>query len=191
MVKDTIKNNNLAYIVCKGLSVEKEGPNKEIMAKVEMVAQNETGVANVLKLLNALKGKVTFTHFRIMGDNYVNQSNKDIIIGQEGFLALMEAFSKGYFNFTYEFRFYNFKPEITPLLAFADSLINNLTLQTIGFARNRLNEDMCAAILQRLYFNESLKCIDFNGNPITVSMFGDEIVKKYFNSRKNFAIIYD
>ena len=77
-------------------------------------------------------------------------------------------------------------------MVFSDSLVNNQTLSTIGFARNGLNEDLCAAILQRLYFNEQLKCIDFNGNPITISNFRDEIVKKYFSSRGNaFKIIYD
>ena len=43
-------------------------------------------------------------------------------------MALIEMFQKGYFNYTYEFRFYNFKPEATPLLAFVDSLMNNMTL---------------------------------------------------------------
>jgi hypothetical protein len=55
-------------------------------------------------------------------------TNEDIIVGQDGFLALMEAFSSNLFKFTYEFRFYNFKPEVTPLLAFVDSLMNNPTL---------------------------------------------------------------
>jgi hypothetical protein len=55
-------------------------------------------------------------------------TNEDIVVGQEGFLALMEAFSSGHFKFTYEFRFYNFKPEVTPLLAFVDSLMQNQTL---------------------------------------------------------------
>jgi hypothetical protein len=125
LVKDTIKKNKLEHIICKGLFVESKGPNNEIYAKVELIAANETGVVNVLKLLNELKGKVTFTYFRIMGDNHINVANQDIPVGEKGFLALMEAFSKGHFNFTYEFRFYNFKPEVTPLLAFVDSLMNN------------------------------------------------------------------
>jgi len=49
---------------------------------------------------------------------------------------------------TNEMRVYNFKPELTPLIAFASAMQNNPTLQTIGFARNRLSEDSCAAILQ-------------------------------------------
>ena len=48
---------------------------------------------------------------------------------------------------TNEFKFYNFQPEITPLLVFVDSLQNNVSLQTIGFSRNNLNEDICAGII--------------------------------------------
>jgi hypothetical protein len=90
----------------------------------------------------------------------------------------MELFAKGHMAYCTEFRLYNFKPEATPLLAFVDaSLSNNPTLQTIGFARNRLNEDMCAAIMQRLYYNPALTCLDLNGNPITISVFQKDIVK--------------
>ena len=120
-----MKDKKLEHIVCRGLFVESEGPKSEVYAKVEFMCANEKGVINILALLNALKGKVTFTYVRIMGDNHINLANQDINIGQEGFLALMEAFAKGYFNFTYEFRFYNFKPETTPLLAFVDSLMSN------------------------------------------------------------------
>jgi hypothetical protein len=70
LVKDTIKKNKLAHLTCKGLLFESEGPNEEIFAKVEMIATNEIGVVNVLQLLNALKGKVNFTAFRIIGDFY-------------------------------------------------------------------------------------------------------------------------
>ena len=75
------------------------------------------------------------------------------MIGQKAFEAIMEGFATGLFFMTYEFRIYNFKPEVTPLLAFVDSLVGNQSLQTLGFARNGLNEDITAAILQRLYFN--------------------------------------
>ena len=146
-VKGVIKDKKIEHIKCRGLKLESTGPNNEVYAQVEFLCANEKGVINVLTLLKELKGKIVFTYVRIMGDNHINVANQDIVVGQEGFLALMEAFAKGHFNFTYEFRFYNFKPETTPLLAFVDSLMNNQTLQTIGFARNRLNEDMCAAIL--------------------------------------------
>jgi hypothetical protein len=70
---------------------------------------------------------------------------------------------------TNEFKFYNFQPEITPLLVFVDSLQNNVSLQTIGFSRNNLNEDICAGIIQRLYYNESMTVLDLNGNNITIT----------------------
>ena len=63
-------------------------------------------------------------------------------------MSLIELFAKGYMAYCTEFRLYNFKTEATPLLTFVDaSLANNPTLQTIGFARDRLNEDLCAALL--------------------------------------------
>lgn len=68
-----------------------------------------------------------------------------------------------------ELRVYNFEPELTPLLAYATALQNNPTISTLGFARNRLTEDTCAAVLQQVYFNPVLKTIDFSGNNITVS----------------------
>ena len=59
----------------------------------------------------------------------------------------MEGFTQGLFMYTYEFRIYNFKPEPTPLLAFVDSLVQNPSLQTIGFAKNDLDKDLSAAII--------------------------------------------
>ena len=88
-------------------------------------------------------------------------------------MALMEGFTLGLFFLTYEFRFYNFDPEPTPLLAFVDSLVGNPSLQTIGFARNSLNQDLCAAILQRIYFNPTLTTVDINGNNLVTSEFVD------------------
>ena len=50
---------------------------------------------------------------------------------------------------------------------------------------------MCAAIMQRIYFNPALTTLDLNGNPITISAFKQDIVSKYFNTRDNFNVIYD
>jgi hypothetical protein len=118
-----------------------------------------------------------------MGDNTENVGVKKVPVTQRAFGDLMEAFTTGLFFMTYEFRIYNFDPEHTPLLAFVDSLVANPSLQTIGFARNNLDQDITAAILQRLYFNPSLTCLDFNGNPISVADFTDNIIKPYFRSR--------
>ena len=106
-----------------------------------------------------------------MGDSTHQMMVNKVKVGQHGFEKIIEMFTLGHFKYTYEFRFYNFNPETTPLIALVDSLQNNETLQTIGFARNGLNQDMCAAILQRLYFNPTLKCVDINGNDITTGQF--------------------
>ena len=103
----------------------------------------------------------------------------------------MEGFATGLFYMTNEFRIYGFDPELTPLLAYAQSLQNNNTLQTLGFARNGLDEDSCAAILQNIYHNPVLKCVDLNGNPVGSSTFNENYIKPYFSSRKDLNIIYD
>jgi len=126
-----------------------------------------------------------------MGDNHENVGVNKVPLSEKSFLALMEAFSTGLFFLTYEFRIYNFQPEFTPLLAFVDSLTNNLTLQTIGFAKNNLDKDICAAIIQRLYFNASLTKLDLNSNPISQVDFIDTIMKPYFNTRKDLQVVLD
>ena len=50
---------------------------------------------------------------------------------------------------------------------------------------------MCAAILQRIYFNQSLNNLNLGGNNITIASFKKEVVDKYFNSRTDIEIIYD
>ena len=95
----------------------------------------------------------------------------------------MQGFEAGLFGTATTFRLYNFKPEITPLLVFVDSLKDNQMLQTIGFARNQLNEEICAGILQRIYFNQTLRTVDLNSNNITMNKFKDEFIKPYFNTR--------
>lgn len=127
-----------------------------------------------------------------MGDNIDNQYNtQKVKVSQRGFEAMMDAFSMGNFQMTYEYRFYNFDPEPTPLLAFVDSLVNNPSLQTLGFARNGLDQDLAAAIIQRVYYNPSLTKIDINGNNISTAEFVDNIIKPYFRQREGFQIIVD
>ena len=63
-----------------------------------------------------------------MGDNHDNVSTAKIQVGEKGFMAMMEGFTLGLFVMTYEYRFYNFEPEPTPLLAFTDSLVGNPSL---------------------------------------------------------------
>ena len=146
----------IADLRIRGLKVETELGDDHVLAKVEVLCSSEHGIAGWIQVMKELKNKISFSYVRIMGNNVDNIQANKIKCGQEGFMALMEGFTLGLFFMTYEFRFYNFDPEPTPLLAFVDSLVGNPTLQTIGFARNSLNQDLCAAILQRVYFNPVL-----------------------------------
>ena len=170
-VKDKAAMMKFDSLRIRGLKVENRSDQGEIFAKIEILCYNEQAIVDAMALIKEFKGKISFTYVRIMGDNHENVGTTKIQVGQTGFMALMEAFTLGLFIMTYEFRFYNFEPEPTPLLAFVDSLVGNPSLQTIGFARNNLNQDMCAAILQRVYYNPSLNCVDINGNNITTADF--------------------
>ena len=70
-----------------------------------------------------------------------------IPITETGFQAVMDGLSDGTFSMLNELRIYHFNPEVTPIIAFASACQNNMTLSTIGFAKNELNMDTCAAIL--------------------------------------------
>ena len=119
-----------------------------------------------------------------MGDNHLNVGTDKVKVGLTAFQDLVKAFTvENTFDITTTFRFYNFCPELTPLLGFVDCLTNNQTLQTIGFARNCLDEDACAGILQRVYMNPPLKTFDINGNNITNSHFIQNYLKPYFSTR--------
>jgi hypothetical protein len=121
-------------LVCRGLKYQNDGYNGEVYAQVEIVCKSDEGFCNFLKLLEEIKNDVTFTTVRITGDNFVNLSHKGITIGQTGFDALIEMFTKGFFACVSEFKFSNFEPEPTPMLAFVDTcLVNHPTLTTINF----------------------------------------------------------
>ena len=148
-MKEKSKSLGQQNLRIRGLKVEnKLNDGKEFICRTEVVAITEDGVVEFINLVKALKQRITFSYVRIMGDTFENvQQSKKIVIGQRAFEAIMEGFATGLFFMTYEFRIYNFKPEVTPLLAYVDSLVGNQSLQTIGFARNGLNEDLIAAIL--------------------------------------------
>mmetsp|Transcript_31603 Transcript_31603/g.48324 ORF Transcript_31603/g.48324 Transcript_31603/m.48324 type:complete len:197 (-) Transcript_31603:28-618(-) len=189
--KQKVTDLGLKNLRIRGLKVETR-MESAVHAKIEVLCDDENGIIEFQTLLNETKDRIHFTYVRLMGDSTHQMMVNKVKVGQRGMEAIIEMFQVGHFKWTYEFRFYNFDPEPTPMIAYVDSLVNNPTLQTIGFARNGLNQDMCAAILQRLYYNPVLKCLDFNGNQLTVSQFQSEIVKKYFNSRGDeFRIIVD
>ena len=98
-------------------------------AKIEInIKAHEDGVTSFITLCTELKAKFTFTYVRIMGDTTENVGTKRVEITQDGFMKIIEGFTMGLFNFTYEFRIYNFHTEATPLLFFVDTLVNNPSL---------------------------------------------------------------
>ena len=73
-----------------------------------------------MALTKLLKGRISWSYVRLMGDNHENTAAcNEIPITEEGFNSIIEGFSTGLFFMTNEFRIYNFKPEVTPLLAYA------------------------------------------------------------------------
>ena len=58
-----------------------------------------------------------------MGDNQENTSASfEVPITQKGFESLIDGLSDGSFYMTNELRIYNFKPELTPLIAYAQAM---------------------------------------------------------------------
>ena len=58
-----------------------------------------------------------------MGDNHINVGTDKISVGVMGFTSLIQAFQQSKtFDMTTTFRFYNFQPEITPLMSFVQIL---------------------------------------------------------------------
>ena len=191
-VKALIKNRKDSNLKCRGLTYIGDGYNGDVFCKVDLVIADEKAVQSLLQVLLALKGKIAFTSVILSGDNYKNKTNEGIKFGVAGFATLMEIFAKGHFEYVTEFKLNNFEPEPTPFLAFVDaSLANNPIIKDMSFFKNRLNQDMCAAILQRIYFNQSLNNLNLGGNNITIASFKKEVVDKYFNSRTDIEIIYD
>lgn len=179
-VRDKVKKKKIMDIRIRGLKVEAEMGKLKI-CKVEILCASEIGILNALDLLADIKSTHSFCYVRLMGDNHINIGTDKIEVGVQGFTALCQAFTaSNTFDMTSTFRFYNFQPDVTPLMSFVQVLQNNPTLQTIGFAKNSLNEDVCAGILQRVYYNPVLKCLDINGNNITISTFKQNYIKPYF-----------
>ena len=75
------------------------------------------------------------------------------------------------------------------MMGMADSLCMNPSLLLIDFSRNCIDEDLASGIIQKLYFNASLNKLVLDGNPIAVGLFQENIIKPYFNTRKEFKIV--
>lgn len=73
-------------------------------------------------------------------------------------------------------------------MALIDSLINHPTLSLIEFCRDDINEDTACAVIQKLYYNQSLKKLNLDGNPISIALFRENVLKPYFSMRKDLKI---
>ena len=73
-------------------------------------------------------------------------------------------------------------------MALVDSLINHPTLSLIEFCRDDINEDTACAVIQKLYYNQSLKKLNLDGNPISIALFRENVLKPYFSMRKDLKI---
>ena len=88
---------------------------------MEVLCTSEQGIIDFLGLMKTLKGEISLTYLRLMGDNQQN-SLVEIPVTQPGFEALIDALNDGTFYMTNELRVYNFKPELTPLIAYASAM---------------------------------------------------------------------
>ena len=64
------------------------------MVKVEVLCFDELGIADFMKLVKENKNKIHFTYVRLMGDNHEHghmSTDHRVKVGQEGFMAMMEA----------------------------------------------------------------------------------------------------
>ena len=96
---------------------------------MEVTCDDEEGIVEFHELVKEIKNRVLFSYVRLMGDNHKNKSSSFVVkVGEKGFIAMIEGFTLGNFFMTYEYRFYNFNPEPTPLLAYVDALVGNPSL---------------------------------------------------------------
>lgn len=58
----------------RGLKVESEMENGQILAKVEVMCYHEDGIVEFHEVVKEIKNKVLFSYVRLMGDNHNNQS---------------------------------------------------------------------------------------------------------------------
>ena len=188
-----LNNAKLPSLQIRGILLESKSEDT-YYCRIEATCSNEQGIGSLMTLMKSLQtgcklGKVIFTYVRIMGND--GSAANDLTVTQVGFEQLMQGFEQGLFSMANTFRLYNFKPEVTPFLVFVDSLKNNPTLQTIGFARNQLTEDICAGVLQRIYFNQVIRTVDLNSNNVASTKFRSDYIKPYFSSKPDLNIIVD
>ena len=117
-VRDKLIKAKMQDIRIRGLKQDAE-MGKVKICKIEILCASEDGILNALNLLADIKKTHSFSYVRLMGDNHVNIGTEKVKVGVQGFTALIQAFTaSNTFDMATTFRFYNFDPEITPLMQF-------------------------------------------------------------------------
>lgn len=88
-----------------------------------------------------------------------------------------------------EFKFTDFYVEPYSFMNVINALVNHPTLGSLELYRNEISEDLATAIIQTLYYNSSLKKINLDGNPISIALYKQNVIKPYFSGRKDLKII--
>ena len=157
----------------------------------EFLAASETGLLSFNRFIKYLasKGKmIIFTRLHLSGDKHLKPC-EDIECGMAGVMGIAALFREGYFPNIVEFRFTDLIVEPYSMIGLADALTMNPTLLIIDLSRDNVDEELASAVIQRLYFNPCLTKLILDGNPISVGLFKENVIKPYFNSRKELKII--
>ena len=131
---------------------------------------------------------IVFTRIHLGGNKMVKPTG-DIDVAYDGIQAVASLFQEGYFSNLIEFRLTDLFIEQFSMMCLADALCMNQSLMLIDFSRNQIEEDLAAGIIQRLYCNPCLTKLVLDGNPIAVGLFQENVIKPYFNSRKELKIV--
>mgnify|MGYP007047823074 CR=1 FL=1 len=81
MVKDKVKSMKYTNLRIRGLMIENEMSNGQVLAKVEVNCFHEDGIVEFHQVVKELINKVMFSYVRLMGDNHLNTSGSKIKVG--------------------------------------------------------------------------------------------------------------
>ena len=112
----------------------------------------------------------------------------DIKLSAPSFKVIADCFKLPPLQMVQEFRFNDFLLDPFSFMNLLEPLANHPTLNTIEFCRDEINEDIACAVIQTLYGNASLKKLNLDGNPISIAIFNDTVIKPYFSTRKDLRI---
>ena len=158
----------------------------------EFLVETEEGMLSFNSFIRHLASKggkmIVFTRIHLSGNKMVKPTG-DIDVGYPGIQALVSLFQEGYLTNLTELRVTDLCIDQFSMMGLADVLCMNPSLMLIDFSRNQIEEDLAAGIIQRLYLNPCLTKLILDGNPIAVGLFQENVIKPYFNTRKDLKIV--